>query len=366
MQSFAALRGRDGRAGAGRRALARGGRGVRRRRFAGADGAAGRLGEGAQACPRPSCSPSITACRPGSAKVARGVVAAAKAAGLDGPYPDWKGAKPKADIEAAARDGPLPADGRTGAGATDRARSMSPIRARIRPRPFCSGWRAAAGSTGLPRMQAPSRPSRCPVSRTLRGAPAARIAAARSCAPILEGARHRLDRRSDECRSALRPRAAARGLAGAGGGWALRPRASPMPPRHLARARDGAGGGDGGVPGARMPAFEDGRCLLDGGGAGHGAARDRVCGRWPRCLGRVSGAALPAAFRAVWSGCSTQSWRALWATARTLHGCRIAPAPKRHAPYSARSTLAVVPGAGRAAITNRRREIAPKGWIVDA
>ena len=121
-----------------------------------------------------------------------------------------------------------------------------------------------------------------------------------------------------------------------------RRRASPMPPRHLARARPAleAATADFLAGHAR---FEAARGLLDGAALAGAAARDRACGRWPRCWRTVSGAAYRPRFERL-----ERLYEAILAgdvgKGRTLQGCRIGPGAEASrafrrfdAPHRARS-----------------------------
>ncbi len=86
------------------RALAGGGGGVGRRRFARPDASSGGLGRRRAACAKPAALIVDHALRDGSAGEARKAAAAAKKAGLAAHILTRKGATPKSGIEALARD----------------------------------------------------------------------------------------------------------------------------------------------------------------------------------------------------------------------------------------------------------------------
>ena len=301
--------------------------GVGRRRFPRADASAGALGRAPASVLRPSCSPSIMACARHRQRDARKVARWAKDAGLKAHVLVWRGKKPKADIEAGAREARYRLMGAWWRRSMAR-RALSSVTPRtIRPRRSCCGWRAAAGWTAWPRCarcapfpapgfrQLASWRGRCWASRRrpLRDYLAAPGQdwledpdewRCRAFARVQIRAAWRRAGRGRVCRPPASPRRRASG-AGARSAGSHRPRRSWRGP---ARA------GEAGV-------------LLDP-SALAAAPREIGLRALAELLMTVSGAGLPAAIRAPGAAVRRDWRRRALGGGATLHGCHIRPAPQ--------------------------------------
>jgi tRNA(Ile)-lysidine synthase len=277
---------------------------------------------------------------PGSAKSARGVMEAARAAGLKAHILKWTGDKPQADIEAAARD------------------------ARYR---LMAGWCRRHGIFGLYLGHSIEDQAETFLLRLARGSGLDGLAAMQAVAPCpLSGAAEvRLVRPLLECsRAALRAELARRGIAWTEDPMNADPRFARVRLRAAWPALEAAGLGPARIAGAaghlaRARAaleivtadfltaharIETDAAYVD---AAALAAAPREIGlrALASLLGTVSGAQyrprferLERLFEAILTGGVGKG--------RTLQGCRIGSAPKRHALFGA-STLKIALEAGR-------------------
>lgn len=280
--------------------------------------------------------------RPGSAREGKAVLAAAKTAGLEAHALKWTGAKPKSDIEAAAREARYRLMGtwcrRHGIPALYLAHTRED-----QAETFLLRLARGTGLDGLAAMQ-PVAPFPLPgfgelvLARPLLGMGRSDLRA------FLEGRglAWSEDPMNEDPRFArVRLRAMWPALEAAG----LTPGRIADAASHLARARAALEAAVSDAL-ARHVRFEAGRALFDP--AALGDTSEEVGLRvLAALLGRVSGAAYRPRFERL-----KRLYGAILAgklgKGRTLHGCRIAPAPKRQAHFGG-GTLMIVRETARGA-----------------
>lgn len=282
--------------------------------------------------------------QPGSARATKAVATAAVEAGLEAQVLKWRGAKPGSDIEAAAREARYRLMGRWC------RRHRVPVlyvahTLEDQAETFLLRLARGSGLDGLAAMQA------------LAPFPVAEFAGLAVARPLLgmrrDDLRRFLEQRglawsedpmnADPRFARVRLRAAWPALDAAG----LTAARIADAAAHLARARAALEAATSAFLAAHAR-FDDGYALLDAGALGK--TPDELGLRvLAAVLGRVGGRAYRPRFARL-----QQLHAAILAgqlgRGRTLHGCRIAPAPKRHADFGA-ATLMIAREKGRAAGT---------------
>jgi len=278
--------------------------------------------------------------RPGSAREGKAVLAAAKAAGLEAHALKWTGIKPKSDIEAAAREARYRLMGAWCRRHGIRALHVAHTR-EDQAETFLLRLARGTGLDGLAAMQ-PVAPFPLPgfgdlvLVRPMLGMGRSELRA------FLEGCGLAWceDPMNEDPRFArVRLRAMWPALEGAG----LTPARIADAARHLARARTALEAAASDVV-ARHARIQAGHVVFDGGALGH-TSEEVGLRVLAALLGRVSGTAYRPRFERL-----KRLYAAILAgklgKGRTLHGCRIAPAPKRYACFGA-TTLVIVRETGR-------------------